>query len=265
PRPAPRSVATSASTTPSALIRALTGKRRTVLTSVACSRSRQPEPGRGATYLNRNAVQTNRATALGPRSRERQWAATGSRGDEAVGEQARSRTAAYYRRNLEQSRQTIGGGECGGKAAGRREGEQQRMLRTQGRVQHVTEAVSLRVLRVWAARPKGTARSTFDKSPVRESRTPGSEGEVPGDRHLYPTAHLSFRTCRCPGGGRGVNSAIIASSTSFCGCSTQACNGSACLSQGHPTESLESITRQSTKLSRNGPTTDRLNRHLSPV
>src|SRR5271165_2108742 len=64
PRPAPRSVATSASTTPSALIRALTGKRQTMLTSVACSRSRQPEPGRGATYLNRNAVQTNRATAL---------------------------------------------------------------------------------------------------------------------------------------------------------------------------------------------------------
>src|SRR5271166_2616314 len=63
PRPAPRSVATSASTTPSALIRALTGKRRIMLTSVACSRSRQPEPGRGATYLNRNAVQTNRATA----------------------------------------------------------------------------------------------------------------------------------------------------------------------------------------------------------
>src|SRR5271165_96599 len=64
PRPAPRSVATSASTTPSALIRALTGKRQTMLTSVACSRSRQPEPGRGATYLNRNAVQTNRATGL---------------------------------------------------------------------------------------------------------------------------------------------------------------------------------------------------------
>src|SRR5208337_3043715 len=102
-------------------------------------------------------------------------------------EQSSAPPPTRHRRNLEQSRPTIGGGECGGKAAGRREGEQQRMLRTQGRVQHVTEAVSLRVLRVWAARPKGTARSTFDKSPVRESRTPGSEGEVPGDRHLYPT------------------------------------------------------------------------------
>jgi transposase len=28
---------------------------------------------------------------------------------------------------------------------------------------------------------------THDKSPVRESRTPGSVGEVPGNRHLYPT------------------------------------------------------------------------------
>ena len=34
---------------------------------------------------------------------------------------------------------------------------------------------------------------TRDKSPVRESRTPGSVGEVPGNRHLYPT---SFWTAR---------------------------------------------------------------------
>ena len=39
----------------------------------------------------------------------------------------------------------VGGGDCGGKAAGRREGKWQRMLRTQGRVQHVTEAASLRI------------------------------------------------------------------------------------------------------------------------
>ena len=31
------------------------------------------------------------------------------------------------------------------------------------------------------------SRLTFGRSPVRESRTPGSEGEVPGNRHLYPT------------------------------------------------------------------------------
>src|SRR3954470_13473459 len=62
PRPAPRSVATSAFTTPGALIRALTGRRQTMLTSLACRTSRQTEPGRRSTYQNRNAVQTNRAT-----------------------------------------------------------------------------------------------------------------------------------------------------------------------------------------------------------
>src|SRR4051794_24739491 len=63
PRPAPRSVATSAFTTPGALIRALTGRRQTMLTSLACRTSRHPEPGRRSPYQNRNAVQTNRATA----------------------------------------------------------------------------------------------------------------------------------------------------------------------------------------------------------
>src|SRR5690242_9234606 len=35
--------------------------------------------------------------------------------------------------------------------------------------------------------PERRSRSTSDKSPVRASRTPGSVGEVPGNRHLYPT------------------------------------------------------------------------------
>ena len=38
----------------------------------------------------------------------------------------------------------VGGGGCGGKAAGRGEGKLQRMLRTLSRTRHVTEAVSLR-------------------------------------------------------------------------------------------------------------------------
>src|SRR3954466_1204596 len=63
PRPAPRSVATSAFTTPGALIRALTGRRQTMLTSLACRTSRQAGPGRPSPYQNRNAVQTNRAAA----------------------------------------------------------------------------------------------------------------------------------------------------------------------------------------------------------
>src|SRR6476646_8827806 len=64
PKPAPRSVAISAFTTPGVLIRALTGRRQTMLTSLACRTSRQPEPGRRSTYQNRNAVQTNRATTI---------------------------------------------------------------------------------------------------------------------------------------------------------------------------------------------------------
>src|SRR5690349_15440139 len=35
--------------------------------------------------------------------------------------------------------------------------------------------------------PEPRSRLTCDRSPVRESRTPGSVGEVPGNRHLYPT------------------------------------------------------------------------------
>ena len=37
--------------------------------------------------------------------------------------------------------------------------------------------------------PEPRSRLTCDKSPVRESRTPGSVGEVPGNRHLYPTIY----------------------------------------------------------------------------
>ncbi len=41
----------------------------------------------------------------------------------------------------------------------------------------------------------GWTRSTSDKSPARESRTPGSVGEVPGNRHLYPTARGQRASC----------------------------------------------------------------------
>jgi hypothetical protein len=34
---------------------------------------------------------------------------------------------------------------------------------------------------------------TRDRSPVRESRTPGSVGEVPGNRHLYPTHQTALQ------------------------------------------------------------------------
>ena len=52
----------------------------------------------------------------------------------------------------------VGGGGCGGKAAGRREGELRRMLRTLSRTRHVTEAASLRT---------GDARASQAPNPGR--------------------------------------------------------------------------------------------------
>ena len=43
----------------------------------------------------------------------------------------------------------IGGGDGGGKAAGRGEGKLQRMLRTQRRIRHVTEAACPRIGAAW--------------------------------------------------------------------------------------------------------------------
>src|SRR5215207_8768820 len=63
PRPAPRSARISASTTPADRIRALTGGRRIKPTSLACRRSRRPEPGRHSTYQAGKPVQTNRASS----------------------------------------------------------------------------------------------------------------------------------------------------------------------------------------------------------
>ena len=53
----------------------------------------------------------------------------------------------------------------------------------------------------------GWTRSTSDKSPVRESRTPGSAGEVPRNRHLYPTAgkHPGARQRFCRKVSEGMN------------------------------------------------------------
>src|SRR4051794_29485406 len=46
-------------------------------------------------------------------------------------------------------------------------------------------------------KPRTSITLTSDKSPVRASRTPGSVGEVPGNRHLYPTA-AKTRSSRVP-------------------------------------------------------------------
>ena len=41
------------------------------------------------------------------------------------------------------------------------------------------------------------SRLTFDKSPLWESRTVGSVGEVPGNWHLYPTKSTTMKEQRC--------------------------------------------------------------------
>jgi len=52
----------------------------------------------------------------------------------------------------------VGGGERGGKAAGRREGTSRRMPRTQRRVRHVTGAAGLRAGGEWAAQAPNSGR-----------------------------------------------------------------------------------------------------------
>jgi hypothetical protein len=42
-------------------------------------------------------------------------------------------------------------------------------------------------LELGATKPDAEPRPTFDKSPVRESRTPGSVGEALRNQRLYPT------------------------------------------------------------------------------
>jgi len=81
----------------------------------------------------------------------------------------------------------IGGGDGGGKAAGRGEGELRRMLRTQRRNRHVTEAASPRIGAVWVpntpkadhVRPETRARC--GKAARRDLR--GGRGAI-----LVPTA-----------------------------------------------------------------------------
>jgi hypothetical protein len=59
------------------------------------------------------------------------------------------------------------------------------MPRIQCRIRYVTEAASLRIGAAWAAKPRMPLRSTFDKSPVRESRTPGSVRGAGSNPRLY--------------------------------------------------------------------------------
>ena len=79
---------------------------------------------RSETPLRMEGKRRNLGDLASPKPLRRGRATTGSRGGEAVAGEVRSRTAASYQGSLEQSRPQIGGGDGGGKAAGRREGEQ---------------------------------------------------------------------------------------------------------------------------------------------
>ena len=79
------------------------------------------------------------------------------------------------------------------------------------------------------------------------------------------STHLSCRISRCPNAGQSANWAIIGSLTSSSGCSTQECNGSACLCQQTPMGNRPFTTRPSTKSLRSGPMMDRSGRRLWPA
>src|SRR5215218_4667408 len=103
PRPAPRSAGISASTTPADRIRALTGGRRIKPTSLACRRSRRPEPGRHSTYQAGKPVQTNQASS--PLTHP---------GDQALERPAGGRLGAGYKRG---GRGALGGADGFAKAS----------------------------------------------------------------------------------------------------------------------------------------------------
>ena len=70
------------------------------------------------------------------------------------------------------------------------------------------EAASLRGQCAGPHGPDAVLRPTFDKSPVRESRTPGSVGEALSNQRLYPTSRGLFRALApgrpVPGGRPGM-------------------------------------------------------------
>jgi hypothetical protein len=69
------------------------------------------------------------------------------------------------------------------------------MSRTQRRIRHVTEAASLRIGAVGLPSPECRLRLTFDKSPVRERRTPGPVRGARGNSRLYRDQKETF-PCR---------------------------------------------------------------------
>ncbi len=78
-----------------------------------------------------------------------------------------------------------GGGGGGGKGPGRREGRWQGMPRTPCRTRRVIGAACLRTGTTWLPSLEHRSRSTFGRSPVRESRTPGSARGAVSNHRSY--------------------------------------------------------------------------------
>jgi hypothetical protein len=153
-----------------------------------------------ASEPGRPPVARGRYGGLGP-GREAQQS-------EATSEGRRGRTAAYYRGSPEQGRPR----------------RRRRVWREGGRswgrqaATHVPDSAPDKACHR-SGEPAGReckgrsglesrSRLTCDRSPVRESRTPGSVGEVPGDRHPYPT-----QLC---GVAERVDDAIAEGGAEFC-------------------------------------------------
>src|SRR5215212_8445650 len=147
-----------------------------------------PSPCRGLRphHARRECVGTWE-TSSGPQSHERSRAATGSRRRSCRGTGEESDGSIVLEKPSNKAVRS-GGGEGGRKGPSRRK---RSMLK---HAPDTAPASACHKRRRSADRtetgrpsPERRSRSTSDKSPVRASRTPGSEGEVPGNRHLYPT------------------------------------------------------------------------------
>src|SRR5215207_8483846 len=86
----------------------------------------------------------------------------------------------------------IGGGDGGGKAAGRGEGELQHMLRTQRRIRHVTEAANPRIGTAWVP---NTPKADHVRPETGAGCGKAARPDLRGGRGaiLVPTATIGLR------------------------------------------------------------------------
>ena len=85
------------------------------------------------------------------------------------------------------------------------------------------------------------SRLTFDKSPLRESRTVGSVGEVSGNWHLYPT---SVPGCRRMTKGKPPTTSSCSSVHGASGWATQSCASTSSMRMVARAPSTESSSQQ---------------------